>query len=117
ENIKNIRTSMDASFYRHFMMWDDKRKGDYFRSRGINTNMGLQDSNLLPGGVYDVWSRAGYTPPSAEVTQYYADKAKGSRETVDVNLSVNGRGVGTLQADPLTARKMKQTLYSMQHGG
>jgi len=117
ENIKNIRTSMDASFDRHFMMWDDKRKGDYFRSRGINTQMGLPDPNLLPGGVIDVWSSAGMRAPSAEMTKYYAEKSKGSRETVDVNLNMNGRNLGTLQADALTARKLKQNLYSMQHGG
>lgn len=79
--------------------------------------MGLPlDNGMLPGGVMDVWSGAGMRAPSSH--EYFSANSKSSaRETVDVNLSLNGKGLGTLQADPLTARKMKQTLYGMQQQG
>lgn len=81
--------------------------------------MGLEDAHLLPGGVLDVWK----SPLSDFDLDYFKgikesnDKSKGSAETVNVNLTLNDRNLGTLQTDPLTARKMNQTLYSMQRNG
>ncbi|MGQ5718845.1 hypothetical protein [Pseudochrobactrum asaccharolyticum] len=111
------RLKTDQAFNAAWEKWDDKRKGDYFRSRGVNTKMGLPlDNNLLPGGVMDVWSGAGMRAPS--VHEYAPMSAKsGSRETVDVNLTLNDKKLGTMQTDPFTARKMKQTLHFMQQQG
>ncbi|WP_418459711.1 hypothetical protein ACNT8L_04280 [Brucella intermedia] len=117
QNITNLRTKMDADFDRAFAGYDTKRRGDILRSMGINTLQGLPTPGMLPGGVYDVWSRAGMTPPSASEIDYYKEKSKAPSETVNVNLTLNGKDLGTLQADPLTAKKMKQTLYGMQQGG
>ena len=116
-NIANLRTKMDADFDRAFAGYDTKRRGDILRSMGINTLQGLPTPGMLPGGVYDVWTSNGQKPPSAAEIDYYKEKAKGSTETVNVNLTLNDKNLGTLQADPLTARKMKQTLYGMQQQG
>lgn len=116
-NIANLRTKMDADFDRAFAGYDTKRRGDILRSMGINTLQGLPTPGMLPGGVYDVWTSNGQKPPSAAEIDYYKEKAKGSTETVNVNLTLNDKKLGTLQADPLTARKMKQTLYGMQQQG
>ncbi|MPR60630.1 hypothetical protein D7027_02130 [Ochrobactrum intermedium] len=117
QNITNLRTKMDADFDRAFAGYDTKRRGDILRSMGINTLQGLPTPGMLPGGVYDVWTSNGQKPPSAAEIDYYKEKAKGSTETVNVNLTLNDKNLGTLQADPLTARKMKQTLYGMQQQG
>ncbi len=116
-NIANLRTKMDADFDRAFAGYDTKRRGDILRSMGINTLQGLPTPGMLPGGVYDVWSRAGMTPPSASEIDYYKEKSKAPSETVNVNLTLNGKDLGTLQADPLTAKKMKQTLNGMNQRG
>lgn len=111
------RLKTDQAFNAAWEKWDAKRKGDYFRSRGVNTNMGLPlDNGMLPGGVMDVWSGAGMRAPTSH--EYFPTNSKTSaRETVDVNLTLNGKNLGTMQSDPLTARKMKQTLYGMQQQG
>jgi len=116
---KNLKIKYDADFYKEYVKYDPKRQGDILRSMGINTQMGLEDAHLLPGGVLDVWK----TPLSNFDLDYFKslkennDKSKGSTETVNVNLTLNDRSLGTLQADPLTARKMNQTLFSMQQKG
>lgn len=116
---KNLKKKYDAEFDLAFARYDDKRKGDIFRSWGINTQMGLPNPNMLPGGVLDVWK----TPLSDFDLDYFKgikesnDKSRASTETVNVNLTLNDRNLGTLQTDPLTARKMNQTLYSMQQKG
>nr|WP_312196575.1 hypothetical protein [Brucella anthropi] len=116
---KNLKTKYDADFDKAFARYDRKRQGDWFRSRGVNTQMGLEDAHLLPGGVVNLWgenlseSDRRFIKEDAE----YNKNSRGSTETVNVNLTLNDRSLGTLQADPLTARKMNQTLYSMQRNG
>ncbi|MCX2696248.1 phage tail tape measure protein [Ochrobactrum chromiisoli] len=116
---KRLKKLYDADFDLAFARYDRKRQGDWYRSQGINTQMGLEDAHLLPGGVLDVWK----SPLSDFDLDYFKgikesnDKSKASTETVNVNLTLNDRSLGTLQTDPLTARKMNQTLYSMQRTG
>lgn len=111
------RLKTDAAFNEAWKKWDSKRKGDYFRSRGVNTKMGLPlDNGMLPGGIMDVWSGAGMRAPTVHEYAPMSPKS-GSRETVDVNLTLNNKDLGTLQTDPLTARKMKQTLHFVQQQG
>ncbi|MCH4539478.1 hypothetical protein [Ochrobactrum sp. A-1] len=116
---KNLTKKYDADFYKEYVKYDPKRQGDILRSMGINTQMGLPNPNMLPGGVLDVWQNP-ISDSDRDFIKYLKeenDKSKGSTETVNVNLTLNDRSLGTLQADPLTARKMNQTLYSMQQKG
>ncbi|SPL65063.1 Phage tail protein [Ochrobactrum soli] len=116
---KNLKIKYDADFDAAFARYDRKRQGDWFRSRGVNTQMGLETAHHLPGGVLDVWKNP-LSDSDRDFIKYMKennDKSKGSTETVNVNLTLNDRNLGTLQTDPLTARKMNQTLYSMQQKG
>lgn len=74
---------------------------------------------MMPGGIIDVWSGAGHRAPDPR--QYMSDPnfrpIKQNNETIDINLSANGKQLGTVTADPLNARKIKQGLYSMQQNG
>lgn len=115
----DLTKKYNADFDKAFARYDRKRQGDWFRSRGVNTQMGLEDAHHLPGGVLDVWKNP-ITDSDRDFIKYLKennDKTRGSTETVNVNLTLNDRSLGTLQTDPLTARKMNQTLYSMQQKG
>lgn len=115
----DLTKKYNADFDKAFARYDRKRQGDWYRSQGINTQMGLEDAHLLPGGAVNIWgenlseSDRRFIKEDAE----YNKNSKGSTETVNVNLTLNDRSLGTLQADPLTARKMNQTLYAMQRNG
>lgn len=115
----DLTKKYNADFDKAFARYDRKRQGDWFRSRGVNTQMGLETAHHLPGGVLDVWKNP-LSDSDRDFIKYMKennDKSKGSTETVNVNLTLNDRNLGTLQTDPLTARKMNQTLYSMQQKG
>ncbi|WP_343314051.1 hypothetical protein AAIB41_02585 [Brucella sp. BE17] len=117
-NSENWKTINDANFEKDFARWNTKRKGDYLRSRGVNTRMGLEQAGMMPGGLIDVWSSAGLQAPDPK--KYMSDpnfKPIAARETIEINLSANGKQLGQVTADPLNARKIKQGLYSMQQSG
>lgn len=113
----DLTKKYNAEFDREFAGYDTKRRGDILRSMGINTLQGLPTPGMLPGGVYDVWSNNGQKPPSAAEIEYYKEKAKAPSETVNINLKLGDKEPVELQASPLSARKLKQNLYSMQQSG
>lgn len=118
-NTASWKTINEANFMKDYARWNTKRKGDYLRSRGVNTRMGMAPEGMMPGGIIDVWSGAGHRAPDPR--QYMSDPnfrpIKQNNETIDINLSANGKQLGTVTADPLNARKIKQGLYSMQQNG
>lgn len=98
--------------YRNAPRETQKRMADTRYGKSLYSDY---SEHLLPGGLIDLWSGNGQRPPSSY--EVMKNQAPASRETIDVNLSLNGRELGTLQADSLTARKMKQTLNGMNQRG
>lgn len=122
KNAENWKILNDANFASNYAKWSKARQGNFQRSQGINTKMGmsLEERNPLamPGGLLDVWTSAGHRPPDPK--KYMADpnfRPIPARETIDINLSANGKQLGQVWADPLNARKIKQGIYSMQQSG
>lgn len=118
KSFADLRAGTKNSADESFKKWSPERQGKFL---DLHNKNGIYDDylpyykqNLANTGAADIWNSANYQKPNNIGTQEAVSR---SVEKVDINLTLGGKDLGTGSFDPLTAQKMKQTLYSMQRNG
>lgn len=105
------RQASDSSWWsRYHSLGVDDQRVLYMQRYGVDSRDPRRDRGMTKDGLIDVWGVG-----RERNADSYGERER-VKETININLSANGRPMGTVSADPLTAQRMKQGFYQLQQG-